>query len=580
MKRLLVAVLLIMAARTVGVRAETETIDLKALAKKARPAVLLLVVSDANGKEIATGTGFVVSSDGKLITNFHVIEGAANAVAKAENGGLFPVEGVLASDPKNDLVLLKLKGKELPFLTLGKSENIEVGTRIAVIGSPLGLEGTLSEGIVSSVRELENNQRLLQVTAAISPGSSGSPVLNAKGNVIGVASALLRSGQSLNFAVPIDYVIHLMASVRGESELRSFGTPMPRHSSVSSQRTNDFGKQDVLVVKDEIAALKEAQARVTRDPRDASAYFALGDAYEKLKFYDDAISTYEKALKLKPDNALGWVFLGELYYQVGRTNDGVAAFTRSIQLKPDDGMPLGLTYQLICEYYIRSGHIEDAIGIYRQVVKIKPDDSEAWYNLGVVYGKSGRLDDAIGAYRQTIRIKPDFADAWCGLGVVYCQSGRIDDAIAAHQRAIKIKPDFAEAWHNLGRVYNQSRRIDDEIAAYRRAIKIKPSLAEAWRHLGLAYHQSGQTDNEIAAYLQAIKIKPDFAEAWRNLGVVYCQSGQTDDGIAAYLQAVKIKPDFAEAWSNLGGAYSLSGRSRESDEAFAQARKLKPELFK
>ena len=96
---------------------ETEQIDLKALAKKARPAVMLLVVSDANGKEIATGTGFLVSSNGKLITNHHVIEGAASVVAKAENGGLFPVEGVLADDPKNDLALLKLTGKDLPFLT-------------------------------------------------------------------------------------------------------------------------------------------------------------------------------------------------------------------------------------------------------------------------------------------------------------------------------------------------------------------------------------------------------------------------------------------------------------------------------
>jgi len=167
---LLAGIALLAANQPATVCAETETIDgasdainLKALAKKARPAVMLLVVSDANGKEIATGTGFLVSSDGKLITNFHVIEKAASTVAKAENGGLFPVEGVLASDPKNDLVLLKLKAKDLPFLTLGKSESIEVGTRIAVIGSPLGLEGTLSEGIVSAVRKLTSEARVLQV---------------------------------------------------------------------------------------------------------------------------------------------------------------------------------------------------------------------------------------------------------------------------------------------------------------------------------------------------------------------------------------------------------------------------------
>src|SRR5580658_1402619 len=85
------------------IRAETETIDLKALAKRARPAVMLLVVSDADGKEIATGTGFLVSSDGKLITNHHVIEGGASAIAKAENGGEFPIEGYLADDSVNDL---------------------------------------------------------------------------------------------------------------------------------------------------------------------------------------------------------------------------------------------------------------------------------------------------------------------------------------------------------------------------------------------------------------------------------------------------------------------------------------------
>src|ERR1039457_1323297 len=128
----LLAVTALLFAHQSMVSAETETIDLKSLAKKARPAVMLLVVSDANGKEIATGTGFLVSSDGKLITNHHVIENAASAVAKAENGRLFPVEGVLADDPKNDLALLKLKGKDLAFLTLSRSEKTEVGTRIAV----------------------------------------------------------------------------------------------------------------------------------------------------------------------------------------------------------------------------------------------------------------------------------------------------------------------------------------------------------------------------------------------------------------------------------------------------------------
>ena len=193
------------------VRAETESIDLKSLAKKARPAVMLLVVSDASGKEIATGTGFLVSSDGKLITNHHVIEGAASAVAKAENGGLFPVEGVLADDPKNDLVLLKIKGKDLPFLTLGTNAT-DRGRhphrrhrqpawfgRDTVGRNRLGCARVDGEG--GFCKSLLRSHR----------APSGSPVMNAKGDVVGIASGLLRGGQALNFAVPASVVRRLIA---------------------------------------------------------------------------------------------------------------------------------------------------------------------------------------------------------------------------------------------------------------------------------------------------------------------------------------------------------------------------------
>ena len=193
--------------------AQTETVDLRALAKEARPAVLLLVMSDATGTEIATGTGFLISSDGKLITNHHVVGNAAAGLAKAENGGLFPIEGILADDPTNDLVLLKLAAKDLPFLQLNDKTKAEVGARVAVIGSPLGLEGTLSEGIISALRDGVGEVKLFQMTAAISPGSSGSPVLNTKGEVIGVAASQMRGGQLLNLAVPVEYATRLLARV-------------------------------------------------------------------------------------------------------------------------------------------------------------------------------------------------------------------------------------------------------------------------------------------------------------------------------------------------------------------------------
>jgi hypothetical protein len=223
---------------------QTEAIDLKALAKKARPAVLLIVVSDRKGTEIATATGFLISSDGKLLTNHHVIDGAASALAKAENGALFPVEGLLADDPTNDLVLLKLPAKDLPFLPLNAKDKVDVGTRVAVIGSPLGLEGSLSEGIISAFRESPAATKMLQMTAAISPGSSGSPVLNLKGEVIGIASSQMRGGQLLNLAVPVECATRLLAE-----------TPLPAKPTPFKQ---SHGNQ--LPPEDYLAAIKAAQA--------------------------------------------------------------------------------------------------------------------------------------------------------------------------------------------------------------------------------------------------------------------------------------------------------------------------------
>ena len=429
--------LLIFAATALNpVRAETESIDLKALAKKARPAVMLLVVSDANGKEIATGTGFLVSSDGKLITNFHVIEGAASAVAKSENGGLFPVEGVLASDPKNDLVLLKLKAKDLPFLTLGNSDKIEIGTRIAIIGSPLGLEGTLSEGIVSAVRELMGDIKLLQVTAAISPGSSGSPVMNANGDVVGIASSLLRGGQALNFAVPVECGVRLIAKTTTAMKAQALNSVTTAQEDLIYSDPIWLAARKAEAVQDWVEMLKCAKILASRHPQRALAYRHLGVAFSELGFNDDALTAFRQAIKIEPDDVKAWCNLGSLYGH--------------------------------CRHYA------DAILAYRQAIKLKPDLADGWFDLANAYGDSGSVVDAIAAYRQAIKIKQNYAEAWYNLGLVYGKSGHIEEAIATFQQAIKIKPAFAEAWYNLGIAYRSAGRQSEADAAFKRVRELKP----------------------------------------------------------------------------------------------------------
>jgi hypothetical protein len=179
------------------------------IAKNAFGATVLLVMEDANGQPLSLGSGFCVG-DGKLASNIHVIAGATRGYAKlvGENTK-YDIEGIAALSAERDLVVVKISGGCLHALALGNSDAVQVGDSVYAVGNPQGLEGTFSQGIVSSIRELGGN-KLLQITAPISPGSSGGPVLNEKGEVIGVSVATFREGQNLNFAVPSIYLKELL----------------------------------------------------------------------------------------------------------------------------------------------------------------------------------------------------------------------------------------------------------------------------------------------------------------------------------------------------------------------------------
>lgn len=177
--------------------------------KQCSDAVVLIFVSDSSGKETSLGSGFIVNADGKIVTNYHVIKSAEKAVVKLTNGAFFPVENVLASDEDEDLAIIKVAGRNLPTIKVANSDAVQVGEHVVAIGSPLGLESTVSDGIVSALRK-ESNASWIQTTAPVSPGNSGGPLLRLDGTVIGVITWGLKLGQNLNFAAASNEVLALI----------------------------------------------------------------------------------------------------------------------------------------------------------------------------------------------------------------------------------------------------------------------------------------------------------------------------------------------------------------------------------
>ena len=185
----------------------------------AKDAVTYIVADTSQGQ--ATGSGFVVSKDGYIVTNDHVVEGASQVQVKIGTSGKAQDAQVVGADPSRDLALLKVDGHDLKTLSLGDSSQVEVGDSTFAIGNPFGLDHTFTEGIVSALnRTLQspngsNISGAIQTDAAINPGNSGGPLLDSNGNVIGVNSQIATGSQSgsgeggnvgIGFAIPANTV--------------------------------------------------------------------------------------------------------------------------------------------------------------------------------------------------------------------------------------------------------------------------------------------------------------------------------------------------------------------------------------
>jgi tetratricopeptide (TPR) repeat protein len=317
--------------------------------------VVVIVALDKQGNPVGQGSGFVVRSDGAIITNYHVISGAEDIQVKAGKEVL-PVEGIIYIDKENDLVILKAKAKALPAVRLGDIAKVSVGEKVYVIGSPQGLENTISDGILSGIREVDPKRKIIQITAPVSAGSSGGPVFNDNGEVIGVVTFLIKESQNLNFAMPINVL----------------------KSRIADKKVTSFQK-----------------AQIGEYQKTAEYWYNLGAFCDESGLYNKAIEAYKQAIRIKPDLAEAYNNLGAAYGNLGRHTEAVEACKQAIRIKPDDAE----AHYNLGKAYGDLGKYAEAMESFKQAIRIKLDFAGAHYNLGVAYLILGRKSDALEEYK-------------------------------------------------------------------------------------------------------------------------------------------------------------------------------------
>jgi len=169
------------------------------------PAIVKVYAYDENNQGVANGSGFIVTAEGLVVTNYHVVRGAHQVKIVTRDGAEFWVAGMIDMNSRLDFAVLKVAGANLPTASLGFTLFVEVGDPVIAIGHPMGQEYSVSDGIISQWRD-EDGFQMMQHTASISPGSSGGPLLNRTGEVIGINTSGLREANDMYFALPITYV--------------------------------------------------------------------------------------------------------------------------------------------------------------------------------------------------------------------------------------------------------------------------------------------------------------------------------------------------------------------------------------
>lgn len=321
--------------------------SLPTLVKRVKPAVVAIATYDASGEALMTGSGFFLRP-GQVVTNLHVIRGATRAEIKTLDGKgkVFPINGTLAIDEEGDLALLSVETPtERPRSTELASELPDEGEPIFVIGNPLKLEGSVSDGIVSAVREVPNSYRIIQITAPISHGNSGSPVFNLKGQVLGVVTIKVTNGQNINLAIAAARVAQLTAG--------------------KLQPLSEFalkGKGDV-----------------------AETLYKSGLDSLWLGNYDNALGYFENAANKNPKRAETWVQVGYCRVKQGKAQEAIRAYQQALQLKPMDAD----IHNKLGDAYYYSGRLREAIDSYTEAARLRPDNAETFYNLAIAYSDSG-----------------------------------------------------------------------------------------------------------------------------------------------------------------------------------------------
>ena len=324
------------------------------------------------------------------------------------------------------------------------------------------------------------------------------------------------------------------------------------------------------------ALLQHQTGEVIIPPRlkelDAWEWSNKGSSLSSLARYEDAISCYDKALKLDPRYALAWSNKGGSLHNLGRNEEAIRCYDKALKLDPrnavawsNKGVSLG-----------NLGRPEEAIRCYDEALELDPGNAATWTNKGNSLDSLGRPEEAIRCYDKALELDPHNATAWTNKGLSLHNPGHYEEEICCYDKALKLDPHCTVAWYDKGNSLGNLGRDEDAILCYDKALELDPRSAAAWTNKGACLNSLGCHEEAICCCDKALELDPRYALAWDNKGVSLGSLNRPDEAILCHDKALELDPGNAATWTNKGTSLTKLDRNDEAIHCYDKALELDP----
>lgn len=357
----------------------------------------------------------------------------------------------IALHPDVDLCLLAIDNLEVSPPSRRPSGTIEIGERVYAVGAPRGFELTLSEGLVSGLREDPLGLPLVQTTAAISPGSSGGGLFDSRGQLIGITTYSVTESQNLNFALPIEPIVSLEIQLGTHPDVGTARAWVAIGDEIIDrarphEMLSDWNDPQVIMRAREInrifraaqrKAAKAYQKALLLTLSDVEVLLKLGQLYADLGERERMIQTYEKALRIRPDDVQCWTSMARGYKRLDDRENAIRAYKHALSLRPND---VGLWTDLARAYSFRQRKL--AMHALREAERLGPD-AIGWWSIGLEYQVLGEYKLARKAFETATELDPGNSTYLFSLGQLHVLRGKFSDARKVYERLKVIDPSAA-----------------------------------------------------------------------------------------------------------------------------------------